>query len=130
VITNLFAVLNKQGRGIAESPISAANLGKLLDLMADGTVSGRLAKDVFEIMAETGDDPAAIIEARGLRQITDEGAIEAAVAQVVDGNPGQVEQFRSGNEKVLGWLVGQVMKATGGKANPAQVNQLLRTKMR
>ncbi len=130
VITNVFAVLNKQGRSIAESPISAASLGKLLDLMTDGTVSGRLAKEVFEIMAETGDDPAAIIEAKGLRQITDTGAIEAAVAKVVADNPGQVEQFRAGNEKVLGWLVGQVMKATGGKANPAQVNQLLRAKIR
>lgn len=130
VITNLFAVLNKQGRSIAESPISATDLGKLLDLMGNGTVSGRLAKEVFEIMAETSDDPAAIIEAKGLRQITDAGAIEAAVAKVVADNPGQVEQFRSGNEKVLGWLVGQVMKATGGKANPAQVNQLLRAKIR
>ena len=129
VITNVFAVLNKQGRSIAESPISAASLGKLLDLMTDGTVSGRLAKEVFEIMAETGGDPAAIIEAKGLRQITDTGAIEAAVAKVVADNPGQVEQFRAGNEKVLGWLVGQVMKATGGKANPAQVNQLLRAKI-
>lgn len=126
VITNLFAVLNKQGRSIAESPISASALGELLDLMADGTISGRLAKEVFEIMAETGERPAGIIEAKGLRQITDAGAIEAAVAKVVGDNPGQAEQFRSGNEKVLGWLVGQVMKATGGKANPAQVNQLLR----
>lgn len=129
VITNLFAVLNKQGRSIAESPISAANLGKLLDLMADGTISGRLAKEVFEIMAETGGDPAEIIEAKGLRQITDAGAIETAVAKVVADNPGQAEQFRAGNEKVLGWLVGQVMKATGGKANPGQVNALLRAKL-
>ena len=130
VITNLFAVLNKQGRSIAESPISAAALGKLLDLMADGTISGRIAKEVFEIMAETGGDPAAIIEAKGLRQITDAGAIEAAVAKVIAANPTQVEQFRSGNEKVLGWLVGQVMKATAGKANPAQVNQLLRKSLK
>jgi aspartyl-tRNA(Asn)/glutamyl-tRNA(Gln) amidotransferase subunit B len=126
VITNLFAILNKQGRSITDSPISATNLGKLLDLMADGTISGRIAKDVFEIMTETGDDPAAIIEARGLQQITDADAIEAAVAKVVDANPAQAGQFRAGNEKVLGWLVGQVMKATQGKANPAQVNQLLR----
>ena len=126
VITNLFAVLNKQGRSVADSPISAAALGRLLDLMADGTISGRIAKEVFEIMAETGDDPTAIIEAKGLRQITDSGAIEAAVAKVIAANPKQVEQFRSGNEKVLGWLVGQVMKATAGKANPAQVNDLLR----
>ena len=126
VITNLFAVLNKQGRSITDSPISAAALGRLLDLMADGTISGRIAKEVFEIMAETGEDPAAIIEAKGLRQITDSGAIEAAVARVIADNPKQVGQFRSGNEKVLGWLVGQVMKATAGKANPAQVNDLLR----
>ncbi|MBL8668172.1 MAG: Asp-tRNA(Asn)/Glu-tRNA(Gln) amidotransferase subunit GatB [Rhodospirillales bacterium] len=126
VITNLFAVLNKQGRSVTDSPISAAALGKLLDLMADGTISGRIAKEVFEIMAETGEDPAAIIEAKGLRQITDSGAIEAAVARVVAANPKQVEQFRGGNEKVLGWLVGQVMKATAGKANPAQVNEMLR----
>ena len=126
VITNLFAVLNKQGRSVADSPISAAALGRLLDLMADGTISGRIAKEVFEIMAETGEDPTAIIEAKGLRQITDSGAIETAVAEVVAANPKQVEQFRSGNEKVLGWLVGQVMKATAGKANPAQVNDLLR----
>ena len=129
VITNLFAVLNKQGRGISSSPISAENLGKLLDLMADNTISGRIAKEVFEIMAEGGEDPAAIIEAKGLRQITDAGAIEAAVAKVLADNPGQIEQFRAGNEKVLGWLVGQVMKATRGKANPGQVNHLLRQKL-
>ncbi|MBK8174686.1 MAG: Asp-tRNA(Asn)/Glu-tRNA(Gln) amidotransferase subunit GatB [Rhodospirillales bacterium] len=129
VITNLFAVLNKQGRSIAASPISAQRLGKLLDLMADSTISGRIAKDVFEIMAESGEDPAAIIEAKGLKQITDAGAIESAVAKVVADNPLQVEQFRGGNEKVLGWLVGQVMKATAGKANPGQVNQLLRNKL-
>ena len=129
VITNLFAVLNKQGKSIATSPISARALGQLLDLLADGTISGRLAKEVFEIMAETGGDPSAIIEAKGLRQITDAGAIEAAVAKVVADNPTQVEQFRAGNEKVLGWLVGQVMKATAGKANPAQVNELLRARL-
>jgi aspartyl-tRNA(Asn)/glutamyl-tRNA(Gln) amidotransferase subunit B len=80
-------------------------------------------------MAETGDDPAAIIAAKGLKQITDESTIEAAVGKVVAANPKQVEQFRAGNEKVLVWLVGQVMKATGGKANPAQVNALLRAKL-
>ncbi len=126
VITNLFAVLNKDGRPITDSPITADALGKLLDLIADGTVSGRLAKEVFEIMAATGDDPAVIVEARGLRQITDSGAIEAAIAAVIGANPKQVEQFRAGNDKVLGWLVGQVMKATQGKANPSQVNDLLR----
>jgi aspartyl-tRNA(Asn)/glutamyl-tRNA(Gln) amidotransferase subunit B len=129
VITNLFAVLNRQGRTVSDSPISAANLGRLLDLMADGTISGRIAKDVFEIMAETGGDPATIVAERGLRQITDSGAIEAACARVIADNPKQVEQFRGGNQKVLGWLVGQVMKATQGKANPAQVNDLLRRTM-
>jgi aspartyl-tRNA(Asn)/glutamyl-tRNA(Gln) amidotransferase subunit B len=129
VITNLFAVLNKQGRSIADSPVSPAALGKLLDLMADGTISGRIAKDVFEIMAETGDDPAAIIASRGWRQISDTGAIDVAVAKVMADNPTQVEQFRAGNEKVLGWLVGQVMKATQGKANPATVNKLLRDRL-
>ncbi|QNT70001.1 Asp-tRNA(Asn)/Glu-tRNA(Gln) amidotransferase subunit GatB [Defluviicoccus vanus] len=126
VITNLFAVLHRQGKSITDSPVSAAHLGKLLDLMHDGTISGRLAKKVFEIMAETGDDPAHIVEARGLRQISDTGAIDAAVATVVAANPKQVEQFRGGNEKVLGWLVGQVMKATQGKANPQTVNEILR----
>jgi aspartyl-tRNA(Asn)/glutamyl-tRNA(Gln) amidotransferase subunit B len=129
VITNLFAVLHRQGRSIAQSPISADALGRLLDLIADGTISGRLAKDVFEIMAETGGDPAAIVDERGLRQIKDTGAIDAAVVKVIAANPKQAEQFRSGNEKVLGWLVGQVMKATQGKANPQQVNALMRAKL-
>lgn len=129
VITNLFAVLNKQGRAITDSPVSPDALGSLLDLIADGTISGRIAKDVFEIMAETGADPAAIVAERGLKQITDEGAIEAAVAKVIAANPSQVEQFRAGNEKVLVWLVGQVMKATQGKANPKAVNDLLRQKL-
>lgn len=129
VITNLFAVLNKQGRAITDSPIGPDALGSLLDLIADGTISGRIAKDVFEIMAETGADPRAIVAERGLRQITDEGAIEAAVAKVIAANPAQAEQFRAGNDKVLVWLVGQVMKATQGKANPKAVNELLRQKL-
>lgn len=129
VITNLFAILHRRGRSITDSPIAADHLGKLLDLMADGTISGRLAKDVFEIMAETGSDPARIVEERGLRQISDTGAIDAAVAKVVADNPKQVEQFRGGNEKVIGWLVGQVMKATQGKANPQTVNEILRRKL-
>ena len=129
VITNLFAVLNRQGRSIADSPISAENLGTLLDLIADNTISGRIAKDVFEIMAETGGDPARIVEEKGLKQITDSGAIDAAIAKVLAANPQQVEQFRGGNDKVLVWLVGQVMKATQGKANPGQVNALLRQQL-
>ncbi len=130
VITNLFAVLNREGKSITCSPISADNLGRLLDLIADGTISGRIAKDVFEIMAETGGDPRAIVAERGLRQITDTGAIEAAVAKAIADNPKQVADFRAGNEKVLVWLVGQVMKATAGKANPAAVNALFREKLK
>jgi aspartyl-tRNA(Asn)/glutamyl-tRNA(Gln) amidotransferase subunit B len=129
VTTNLFSVLNKQGRTVAESPVSAENLGKLLDLMADGTISGRIAKDVFEIMADTGGDPAAIVKEKGLTQITDTSAIEAAVNKVIADNPGQVEHFKAGNQKVIGWFVGQIMKATQGKANPQQVNQLLKAKL-
>lgn len=129
VMTNLFSVLNKQGRSVSESPVSAENLGKLLDLIADGTISGRIAKDVFEIMADTGDDPAAIVKEKGLTQITDTSAIEAAVDKVIADNPGQVEHFKAGNPKVIGWFVGQIMKATQGKANPQQVNQLLKAKL-
>jgi len=130
VTTNLFAVLNAKGVAIQDSPIAAAHLNELLDLMADGTISGRIAKDVFEIMAETGAAPRRIVEEKGLRQVTDTGAIEAAIEQVVAANPKQAEQFRSGEDKVLGWLVGQVMKATQGKANPGAVNELLRKKLR
>ncbi len=129
VMTNLFSVLNKQGRSVTDSPISADNLGKLLDLMADGTISGRIAKDVFEIMADTGGDPAAIVEEKGLTQITDTSAIEAAVDKVIADNPGQVEEYQAGNQKVIGWFVGQIMKATQGKANPQQVNQMLKAKL-
>jgi len=129
VMTNLFALLNKQGLSVTDSPITADNLGRLLDLIADGTISGRIAKDVFEIMAETGHDPFVIVEEKGLKQITDTGAIETAVAAVIADSPKQVAQFKSGNEKILGWMVGQVMKATQGKANPQAVNQLLREKL-
>ena len=129
VITNLFALLNKKGLSVADSPISAENLGKLLDLIADGTISGRIAKEVFEIIAETGGDPEAIVAEKGLKQITDTGAIEAAVDKAIADGPEQVAQFKAGNAKVVGWFVGQVMKATQGKANPQQVNQLLRQKL-
>ena len=129
LITNLFAVLNKQGRSISDSPIAADDLGALLDLMSANRISGRQAKEVFEVMAETGGKPEAIVAERGLSQITDEAAIEAAVDAAIAANPAQVEQFRAGNDKVLGWLVGQIMKATKGKANPPQVNALLRKKL-
>ncbi len=125
----VFGLLNKRGLDIAASPVSADSLGRLLDLIADETISGRIAKDVFERMAATGSDPETIVKAEGLRQITDSGAIEAAVDAVIDANPDQVAKFKAGQEKVIGWFVGQVMKSTGGKANPQQVNALLRRKL-
>ena len=121
-----FGALNKSGLDLAEAPVDAAKLGGLLDLIADDTISGRIAKAVFEAMWESGKDAAAIVEERGLKQITDSREIEAIVARLVADNPGQVEQFRGGNQKVIGWFVGQVMKATQGKANPKIVNELLR----
>ena len=130
VTQNLFGMLNAKGLDIADSPISSANLGKLLDLIADGTISGRIAKDVFEDMAATGKDPEAIVEEKGLKQISDTGAIETIVDKLIAENPGQAEQFRGGNEKVIGWFVGQIMRATQGKANPGMVNQLLRDKLK
>lgn len=129
VITNLFAVLNDKGLGITESPVSAAALGKLIDLIDNDTISSRIAKDVFEIMVETGDDAEKIVEEKGLKQITDTGAIEAAIDDIIANNPNQVEQYKGGNEKLIGWFVGQVMKATQGKANPGAVNKLLKEKL-
>jgi aspartyl-tRNA(Asn)/glutamyl-tRNA(Gln) amidotransferase subunit B len=128
VTGDLFGALNKKGLGIEDSPVAAAQLGKLIDLIGDGTISGRIAKDVFAEMVETGGDPAAIVEAKGLRQVTDTGAIEAAVDTALAANPAQVAQYAA-NPKVLGFFVGQVMKATQGKANPALVNDLLRKKL-
>ncbi|MCH7487958.1 MAG: Asp-tRNA(Asn)/Glu-tRNA(Gln) amidotransferase subunit GatB [Proteobacteria bacterium] len=129
VITNLFGALNKRGLGIAESPVSAANMGALLDLMGDGTISGRIAKDVFEEMMETGREAGSIVAEKGLRQITDKSEIEAAVDAVIAANPDQARDVRDGKEKTIGWFVGRVMKATGGKANPKMVNEMLRRKL-
>jgi aspartyl-tRNA(Asn)/glutamyl-tRNA(Gln) amidotransferase subunit B len=128
VINELFGRLNKEGRGIAESPVSAGQLGGLLDLLADQTISGKIAKDLFEILWTEGGDPAAIVEAREMKQVTDTGAIEAAVDEIIAANPAQVEKARA-NAKLAGWFVGQVMKATGGKANPAAVNDLVMKKL-
>ncbi len=124
-----FGALNRDGIEIAAAPVNAAKLGGLLELLDAGTISGRIAKDVFDAMWDSGKDAAAIVEEKGLKQISDTGAIEAIVDQVIADNPGQVEQFKSGNEKVLGWFVGQIMKASQGKANPGMVNQLLRKKL-
>ena len=129
VTSDLFGRLNKSGIAISESPVSAEAMAGLLDLLADGTISGRIAKDVFHNMFETGKDAAAIIEEKGLKQISDTGALEAIIDAVIEHGPNQVEQFRGGNEKVLGWFVGQVMKETQGKANPQTVNKILRRKL-
>ena len=129
VIHELFAILNKDGKDISESPVTAAFLGKLVGLLSDDTISNRIAKDVFEEMVANGGDPEAIVEEKGLKQITDTGEIEAAVDQVIADNPEQAQQFKEGNQKVAGWFVGQVMKATRGKANPQMVNELLRKKL-
>ncbi|MBF0563241.1 MAG: Asp-tRNA(Asn)/Glu-tRNA(Gln) amidotransferase subunit GatB [Alphaproteobacteria bacterium] len=129
VITNLFAVLNRLGKDIAQSPVSAENLGKLLDLIADNTISGRLAKEVFEFMVETGRDPLSLVTEKGLTQVTDTTAIEAAIDQVLAANADKVGQYRGGAVKLAGWFVGQVMKATGGKANPGMLNDLLKKKL-
>ncbi|WP_439578195.1 Asp-tRNA(Asn)/Glu-tRNA(Gln) amidotransferase subunit GatB [Elioraea sp.] len=126
VMGDLFAALNRTGRGIADSPVSAAALGKLLDLIADDTISGRIAKQVFEEMVETGADPAAIVEAKGLRQVKDTGAIDEAVAQVLAANADKVAEYKSGKDKLFGFFVGQVMKAMAGKGNPALVNEALK----
>jgi aspartyl-tRNA(Asn)/glutamyl-tRNA(Gln) amidotransferase subunit B len=128
VINELFGRLNKEGRAITDSPVSAAQLGGLLDLLADQTISGKIAKDLFEILWLEGGDPAAIVEARGMKQVTDTGAIEAAVDEIIAANPAQVEKAKA-NAKLAGWFVGQVMKATGGKANPAAVNDLVMKKL-
>jgi len=129
VITNLFGVLNKRGVEIADSPVSAKDLGRLLDLMADNTISGRMAKEVFEAMVETGKSPDTIVEERGMKQITDTGPIDAAIDKVMAENADKVEQYRAGKVQVMGWFVGQVMKATQGKANPAVCSELLKKKL-
>ena len=128
VINELFGRLNKQGLGIADSPVSAAQLGGVIDLIASGEISGKMAKDLFEIVWTEGGDPADVAAARGMKQVTDTGAIEAAVDEVIAANPAQVEKARA-NPKLAGWFVGQVLKATGGKANPAAVNELVAKKL-
>ncbi|NQV55946.1 MAG: Asp-tRNA(Asn)/Glu-tRNA(Gln) amidotransferase GatCAB subunit B, partial [Rhodospirillales bacterium] len=125
----LFGVLNKQGLGISASPVAAENLGKLVGLIADGTISGRIAKDVFEVMIAGGGDPEAIVEEKGLKQITDTGEIEAVIDTLIADNPEQAQKFKDGNPKVGGWFVGQAMQATQGKANPQLVGELLKKKL-
>jgi aspartyl-tRNA(Asn)/glutamyl-tRNA(Gln) amidotransferase subunit B len=128
VINELFGRLNKEGKDVAASPVSASQLGAILDLIGQSTISGKIAKDIFEIVWTEGGDPHAIVEARGLKQVTDLGAIEKIVDEIVSANPDKVAQARA-NDKLLGWFVGQVMKSSGGKANPQAVNDLLRRKL-
>jgi aspartyl-tRNA(Asn)/glutamyl-tRNA(Gln) amidotransferase subunit B len=128
LINELFGRLNKEGKGIASSPVSAAQLGAIVDLIADGTISGKIAKELFEIVFTEGGDPRAIVETRGMKQVTDTGAIEAAVDAIIAANPDKVEQVQA-KPTMLGWFVGQVMKQTGGKANPQAVNDLLKAKL-
>jgi len=129
VMGDLFGALNRLGVGIEQSPVTAAQLGGLLDLIADGTISGRLAKEVFAEMLATGADPGEIVEAKGLRQVTDSSAIEAAIDAVLAAQAEKVAEYRAGRDKLYGFFVGQIMRATHGKANPALVNQLLRKKL-
>jgi aspartyl-tRNA(Asn)/glutamyl-tRNA(Gln) amidotransferase subunit B len=128
VINELFGRLNKEGREIGASPVSAEQIGAILDLLADGTISSKIAKDVFEIVWSEGGDPRAIVKGRSLEQVTDTGAIERAIDEIIAGNPDKVEQAKT-KPAVVGWFVGQVMKASGGKANPQAVNALLKKKL-
>ena len=128
VINELFGRLNKEGKTIEDTPVSADQLGAIVDLIQAGTISGKIAKDVFEIVWTEGGNPAEIVEKRGLKQVTDTGAIEKAVDDIIAANPDKVEQARA-KPTLLGWFVGQVMKTTGGKANPQAVNQILRQKL-
>jgi aspartyl-tRNA(Asn)/glutamyl-tRNA(Gln) amidotransferase subunit B len=129
IMGDFFAALNKTGRDISDSPVPATHLGELIDLISSNVISGRIAKEVFEIMLQTRHPPSRIVEERGLKQVTDTGAIEKVVDDIIAQNPKQVEQVQM-KPKTLGWFVGQVMRATGGKANPDAVNAILRQKLK
>ena len=128
VINDLLGALNKAGKDIENAPVSPEQLGEIIDLIKEDTISGKIAKDLFEILWTEGGDPAEIVEARGMRQVTDTGAIEAAVDEVIAANPDQVAKAQQ-NPKLAGWFVGQVMKATGGKANPKAVNDIVQARL-
>ena len=128
VINDLLGALNKVGKGIEETPVSPAQLGAIIDLIKDGTISGKIAKDLFEIVLAEGGDPKGLVESRGMKQVTDTGAIEKAVDEVIAANPDKVEQVKA-KPSMAGWFVGQVMKATGGKANPQAVQALVKAKL-
>jgi aspartyl-tRNA(Asn)/glutamyl-tRNA(Gln) amidotransferase subunit B len=129
VIVELLGALNKAGKDLAESPVSAEKLGGLLDLMADNTISGRIAKDVFAEMVESGKDAGTIVGEKGLRQVTDTGAIDTLIDQVMAEHADKVAEYRSGKDKLFGFFVGQAMKRSQGKANPAMLNELLKKKL-
>src|ERR1700687_3355263 len=128
VINELFGRLNKEGLDIAASPVSAAQLAAVVDLIGEGTISGKIAKDLFEIVWTEGGDPRALVEARGMKQVTDIGAIEKVVDDIIAANPDKVAQAKA-KPAMIGWFVGQVMKSSGGKANPQAVNELLKSKL-
>ncbi|MBZ0163650.1 MAG: Asp-tRNA(Asn)/Glu-tRNA(Gln) amidotransferase subunit GatB [Notoacmeibacter sp.] len=128
VINDLMGALNKAGKGIEDTPVAADQLGAIIDLIKDGTISGKIAKDLFEIVWAESGDPKAIVEQRGMKQVTDTGAIEKAVGDVIAANPDKAEQARA-KPSMAGWFVGQVMKATGGKANPQAVNALVKARL-
>jgi aspartyl-tRNA(Asn)/glutamyl-tRNA(Gln) amidotransferase subunit B len=128
VINELFGRLNKEGRDIQGSPVSAEQLGTIVDLIGEGTISGKIAKDLFEIVWQEGGDPRALVEARGMKQVTDLGAIEKVVDDIIAANPDKVAQAKA-KPQLVGWFVGQVMKSSGGKANPQAVNDLLKSKL-
>jgi aspartyl-tRNA(Asn)/glutamyl-tRNA(Gln) amidotransferase subunit B len=128
VINELFGRLNKEGFAIGASPVSAVQLGGIVDLIGEGTISGKIAKDLFEIVWQEGGDPRAIVEARGMKQVTDLSAIEKVVDEIIAANPDKVAQAKA-KPQALGWFVGQVMKSSGGKANPQAVNDLLKSKL-
>ena len=129
LISELFGLLNKAGKAITESPVSAQHLGELVGLIQDNTISGRIAKDVFAEMFESGKAPAAIVDEKGLKQVTDTGAIDTAIDDILAKNADKVAEYRSGKDKLFGFFIGQVMKATAGKANPAMLNERLKAKL-
>ncbi len=129
VMGDFFAALNRTGKTIETSPVSAGSLGQLIDLVSDSTINGRIAKEVFEAMVDTGKDPGTIVAEKGLRQVTDTGAIDTVVDRVLAANADKVEEYHSGKDKLFGFFVGQVMKAMAGKGNPALVNEALKKRL-
>ena len=128
IVGELFSTLNKSNKTIQESPVTPENLGKLINLIDDGTITGRIAKDVFEIMIESGDNPVSIVDSNDMRQVSDEGELESIIEKIIQSNPDQVKSLEE-KPNLMGWFVGQVMKETQGKANPKSVNELLNKKL-